>query len=751
MGKRKRPEANEHTGKAYCNSCEKWHRTLKTKIRHESGDVRPGILASAILRGRELADRLRPSKRHQRELSRSTEHAPALDVTMDAEPSILDPVEDPPPSELPPMALNQAQLSDPYAEDQTRRRRAWIEEVEDEERRQADVQAEAAEPLGEAQDEWDPAEDDEVRLAAWLEEMDNEVRRGIEAFREQSNLPCSLFYAEYVHTAELPLSDEQRQTLRAIAYKLKHRQTEAAFNDLPFVYPNSETPTWKAAQTQLLKISGLAPILYDCCINSCCCFAGPHVNRTMCPYCNEARYDQSKQPRRRFSYIPLIPRILAAFRNAEQAKRRRYRSEAYPRSEAPHTDAPSSNSAGASSPDSAAHASDAPREDTPPVESKVRDVFDGSHYQSLLEKDVTCAGEKLAHKFFSDRRDVPYGLSTDGYAPFRRRSKTAWPLVLYDYSLPPDIRFHDDEVLYLGCIPGPRKPIDFDSFLWPLIEEMMMLSVGIEAWDGEVGERFLLRAYLILVFGDIPAVSMVMRMKGHNGYRPCRCCNITGIREPGTTQGALYVPLDRSTHPEAEEPTICDPRDLPKRTHNEILEQAQEVQSASQENTNEALSREYGIKGVSLLSYLPSISFPDSFPFDFMHLIWENLIPNLQQLWTGKFKDMDLGTGDYELDDDDLKEIGRLGELSGAHIPYVFGARPPNFASDKVTWTAESRSFWTLYLAPVLLKDHLPAPYYQHFIDLVRLINMCLEYEMDRSKIEVLRDGFADWVTEYET
>ena len=40
---------------------------------------------------------------------------------------------------------------------------------------------------------------------------------------------------------------------------------------------------------------------------------------------------------------------------------------------------------------------------------------------------------------------------------------------------------------------------------------------------------------------------MLMSMKGHNGFRPCCMCNITGIAAPdGKT---LYVPLDRSHHP----------------------------------------------------------------------------------------------------------------------------------------------------------------------------------------------------------
>lgn len=38
-----------------------------------------------------------------------------------------------------------------------------------------------------------------------------------------------------------------------------------------------------------------------------------------------------------------------------------------------------------------------------------------------------------------------------------------------------------------------------------------------------------------------------------------------------------------------------------------------------------------------------------SFPYDFMHLIWENLIKNLVLHWTGGFKDLDDGVEEYQL------------------------------------------------------------------------------------------------------
>ena len=170
----------------------------------------------------------------------------------------------------------------------------------------------------------------------------------------------------------------------------------------------------------------------------------------------------------------------------------------------------------------------------------------------MLGQCVVADGKQLPHKYFGDIRDIALGLSADGFAPFRRRTKTAWPLILFNYSLPPEIRFQLENILSLGVIPGPKKPVDFDSFIWPLVQELLRLAVGIHAYDKLTDTFFPLRAYLILVFGDIPAISMVMSMKGHNGICPCRMCMIRGIRVPNSRNPIHYVPLDGSRHPDVQ-------------------------------------------------------------------------------------------------------------------------------------------------------------------------------------------------------
>ena len=200
--------------------------------------------------------------------------------------------------------------------------------------------------------------------------------------------------------------------------------------------------------------------------------------------------------------------------------------------------------------------------------TKSTDTFDGTHYTSLLGKCVTVSNEQLPMWFFSDPRDIALGLSTDGFGPFKHRNKAAWPLILFNYNISPEERFRKKHIISLGSIPGPKKPLDLDSFLWPVVQELLQLEIGVLAFDALLQTTFTLHAYLVVVFGDIPAVSMVMRMKGHNAIAPCRMCEIRGIRKPGTN--THYVPLDRSSFPGSQD--SYDPSALPLRDHVSFLE-----------------------------------------------------------------------------------------------------------------------------------------------------------------------------------
>ena len=283
-----------------------------------------------------------------------------------------------------------------------------------------------------------------------------------------------------------------------------------------------------------------------------------------------------------------------------------------------------------------------------------------------------------------------------------------------------------------------------DSFLYPLYRELEELAIGCSAKDLRAREMFLLRAFLIFIFGDMPAIAKVMRMKGHNGFCPCRFCEIRGVRHP--TGGPYYVPLGRY-----DGETSYNACALPRRTHDQFLNQAEQVINAITATEEDRLTMTYGIKGIPLLALLGTLNLPLSFPFDFMHLIFENLVPNLVAHYTGNFKGLDSGTEEYIFPPKIWSEICAIGAGSGDTIPSQFGRRMPNIETEWSRMTAEAWSFWVMHIAPIVLRNRFQKPrYYSHFMKLVHLIHLCLSYDMKAEDISEIRTGFEEWVVEYE-
>ncbi|KAK0184583.1 hypothetical protein F5146DRAFT_1169568 [Armillaria mellea] len=134
-----------------------------------------------------------------------------------------------------------------------------------------------------------------------------------------------------------------------------------------------------------------------------------------------------------------------------------------------------------------------------------------------------------------------------------------------------------------------------------------------------------------------------------------------------------------------------------------------------------------------------------------MHLIFENVLTLLTLLWTGQFKGLNEGTESYQIPSNVWDAIGQSTAAAGLTIPGAFGQRLPNVATNKTACTADSWCFWLLYIAPVLLSRKFDnAVYFNHFIALVKLVNICLQFEVSRDEVAMVRQGFIDWVEEYE-
>ncbi|EUC62864.1 transposase family Tnp2 protein [Rhizoctonia solani AG-3 Rhs1AP] len=511
------------------------------------------------------------------------------------------------------------------------------------------------------------------------------------------------------------LEEDDIKDLWSFDLFVRHRPTEALWDACMERYQpigsseDARLPSIKELRSKARLWSGYLPMKFDCCINSCVLFTGYLNEAETCPVCHSARFTWSGVGVNTFTYLPLIPQLRALFACPEMAEKMRY------------------------------------RHNYVNLNGTMADIFDSAHYKKLRRTKVVIEGQQQPYLFFEEEHEIALGLAADGMCPFKRRKNSCWPLMLVNYNLPPDERIHIDNLICIGVVPGPKCPADLNSFLQPLVNELLELSRGTAAVDATQEKLFALRAHLITVFGDIPAITKILEFVGHNGCFPCRFCSIPTVSGP-TSGGGFhrYCPLHQPNGFQT------DPLNLPMRTAKETLRFGLEVLRAPTESARSARATETGVKGVTILAQLPSIVVPHSFPVDLMHMIWQNLIPQLLDLWTGNFNNLDSGLEDYMIGSTVLDAINSALKSSRKTMPTQYGCAVPEL-SKRSEFIAETWDvFTTLYAPSVLRRSFKNQRYYVHFVRLVKLLRTLISYDLPHNELPALRQGIAEWIQEYE-
>lgn len=112
---------------------------------------------------------------------------------------------------------------------------------------------------------------------------------------------------------------------------------------------------------------------------------------------------------------------------------------------------------------------------------------------------------------------------------------------------------------------------------------------------------------------------------------------------------------------------------------------------------------------------------------------------------------LNTGTGNYALSATVWDAVGAATAKACDTIPSSYSARFGSISHDRSTFTADNFSFWALFIGPILLQRTFNHPrYYDHFVELVELLHICLKYEYTRADVKAIRDGFVNWVVTYE-
>lgn len=164
-----------------------------------------------------------------------------------------------------------------------------------------------------------------------------------------------------------------------------------------------------------------------------------------------------------------------------------------------------------------------------------RDVFDGN----LWNEFKNYKGKPFLSEPFT------YGLmlNVDWFNPFKHAVYSLGALYLTVMNLPRSKRYKQENVILVGLIPGPSEPpLNINSFLAPLVDELLHFWDGIHMTVANFSEAKLIRCALLCVACDIPASRKVSGFLGHTANQGCSKCMKSF---PGSVGQKDYSGFDR--------------------------------------------------------------------------------------------------------------------------------------------------------------------------------------------------------------
>ena len=246
-----------------------------------------------------------------------------------------------------------------------------------------------------------------------------------------------------------------------------------------FILPSGNLlPASYAAAHSIIQPS-LVPVQeFHCCPNDCILYRGDYADATCCPECNEERYVDKKVPKKRFKYLPLLPRIARFFKSEKISQLLQ------------------------------SHNSDS--EPSTILSMSEFDVVHDIHQTQTWKEWYDQCGI-----FHGDTRGLALSLCMDGTNPYskEKNSYSMWPMFITILNLPSVLRRSAEFLQLVGVIPGKKEPKNTDAYLQVLIDELQNIN-GTSIYDAHQKSSFTLQAHLLLHTMDYPGQSKVFHCYG---------------------------------------------------------------------------------------------------------------------------------------------------------------------------------------------------------------------------------------------
>ena len=129
-------------------------------------------------------------------------------------------------------------------------------------------------------------------------------------------------------------------------------------------------------------------------------------------------------------------------------------------------------------------------------ENVLSDVYDGNVW-----KELSSPGQFLSTPF-----SLALRLNIDWFRIYKHVNYSVGMLYLVIENLPRHKRYNLENIIIVGCIPGPNEPkLTVNSFLKPLIDELLELWHGVFIKSQSAFGITSVRCMLTSISADIPA------------------------------------------------------------------------------------------------------------------------------------------------------------------------------------------------------------------------------------------------------
>lgn len=581
---------------------------------------------------------------------------------------------------------------------------------------------------------------------AKLEEL--RVQQQFSKLLETANLDDSGMSKEAIARLRHPrrtlpdLSLRENRDLRfSLRLWLENGHSEKAYrgNRLAAMEHNDrlELPTYEAMEDLVAELTGVEPIKTDMCVNSCCAYTGPYSILEHCPYCveQEPRYrmeGRKKVARRTYDTLPFGGQAQTMYLSRESAARMARRKAAAKR--------------------------------------LLEALGIGAEILSL--DDFFCSDDYLdalgSGKISID--DLTLMLSIDGAQLYEHKASDCWIYIWVIFELGPDQRYKKRYVFPGAIIPGPRKPRNLESFLFPGLYHIAALQrEGLKIWDSLEQREFVTRPVIIFATADSPAMAYLNGLVGHHGAQGCRLyCALRGRRKPHGPHyyPAMLKPLNYYERGcDHDDVTFDDVLSLPEGYEGSWSDHVEERYRAnlhyvlqSPNQTQFARRRlETGIAKPSIFDGLPvNFGVPRCFPGDIMHHVSLNLTDLIISLLRGSMRcDKTDDVADWPwaclADDEIWAEHGALVANATKFLPGSFG-RPPRNPAEKINsgYKAWEYLYYVFGLLPGLLWATQKPLYYGHFCKLVAGVRVALLLVIPLNRRQRAHTLLLEFVKEFE-